>query len=145
MSKIVDRVITIPETVDLKYDEKLRSLSISGPNGSFSINVHSSVNLSIEENSVKTSYLDNTDRSSKALTGTANSLIFNAINGSLKDHKKVLEIKGVGYRALISEKTIIVSAGYSHEVKVEIPSDIKVECLNGTRVIVRSCDKQKVG
>ena len=146
MSKIVDRLIAIPEKVSLDYNKNSRILSVNGPNGSCFIAIHPSVNLDLEENSIRTSYYEqSSNKNSKALTGTMNSLIFNAINGSLKDYTKTLEIKGVGYRATVSEKSITVSAGYSHDVVVKIPSDVKVECLNGSRVIVKGCDKQKVG
>lgn len=144
MSKIVDREIIIPEAVNANYDKNLRSLSIIGPNGSFSINIHPLVDLVLQGNSIKTNYSNSNNGKAKALTGTMNSLVFNAISGALKDYSRTLEIKGVGYRALVSGKKVTLSVGYSHDVNLEVPENLKVECPNGTRVIVKGAGKQEV-
>jgi large subunit ribosomal protein L6 len=142
MSKIVNRELKIPENIKLEYNEELRKLLLNGPNGSFSFVIDESVDISINSGVLKTSSNNN---EKKALAGTINSLVFNAINGAMKDYEVVLEIKGIGYKASISnDNKINISAGFSHDVKLEIPEDVKIECL-GSKITVKSHNKQKAG
>ena len=56
-----------------------------------------------------------------------------------------LILKGVGYRAVVQGNEIVLSLGYSHPVKIQIPNDIKVEVIKNTTVNIKSCDKEQLG
>lgn len=71
--------------------------------------------------------------------------IHNMVEGVSKGFTKTLEIVGVGYRASLKGNTLVVSAGYSHDVELEIPAGIKVELPKNTQVVVSGSDKQVVG
>jgi large subunit ribosomal protein L6 len=67
------------------------------------------------------------------------------VKGVSEGFKKQLDIIGVGYRAQLSGKTLVVSAGYSHDVNKEIPAGVKVEVIKGTTLIISGADARTVG
>jgi large subunit ribosomal protein L6 len=81
----------------------------------------------------------------RSLHGLTRTLIFNMVTGVTAGFEKVLEIQGVGYRAILREKNLELQLGYSNPRIVEAPEGIEFEVPVPTRVIVRGCDKQKVG
>jgi large subunit ribosomal protein L6 len=81
----------------------------------------------------------------RSLHGLTRTLIFNMVTGVTDGFEKVLEIQGVGYRAILRERDLELQLGYSNPRVVEAPEGIEFEVPVPTRVIVRGCDKQKVG
>ena len=90
-------------------------------------------------------YCKNNDRTSQALQGLFRSLINNIIIGVSKQFVITLILVGVGYRGIIQKNTLILNLGYSHPIKIEIPSEISIEIQKNTTLILKSCDKQQLG
>jgi len=98
--------------------------------------------LKKNENELK---LTRTNDNFKQFHGTANALINNMIKGVTVGFSKKLECVGVGYRFQLSGKKLVVKAGYSHDVNVEIPEGITLEVPSNTELFVKGIDKQLVG
>ena len=77
--------------------------------------------------------------------GTTNAIITNMIEGVSNGFSKGLEIIGVGYRFTLKGNTLVVNAGYSHPIEVEIPNGIEVESVNNTEIVVKGINKELVG
>ena len=77
--------------------------------------------------------------------GTVRSLISNMIIGVTEGYKKDLIIEGVGYKAQLKGKEIVLSLGYSHDIIYQIPDGINIDVQGGTNVSVEGIDKQLVG
>ena len=81
----------------------------------------------------------------KQMHGTVNANIKNMLEGVVNGYKKSLEIVGVGYRFTLRGNTLVINAGYSHPVELEIPEGLKVDAKSNTEIDVLGIDKIKVG
>jgi large subunit ribosomal protein L6 len=84
------------------------------------------------------------EKQSKALHGLTRALLANMVEGVTNGYKKSLEIQGVGYKAEMKGKTLVLSVGYANTVPVAIPSNVNVQ-LEGLKIHVTGADKQAVG
>src|SRR6185295_9633195 len=110
MSKIADRIILIPEKVKINLGEGV--ISAEGPLGkSEELSIPSTLKVIIKENKLS---IKSADSSSISLAGTFNALISNNIKGVVKPYEVVLEIKGVGYKALLNGNELELFLGKSH-------------------------------
>ena len=75
----------------------------------------------------------------------ARTLVNNMVKGVSEGFSKVLEINGVGYRASIDGDILTLQLGYSHDIKLAVPSDLEVKCTKPTEILVSGIDKQRVG
>ena len=89
--------------------------------------------------------LERQNENAKAMHGTMNALINNMIIGVTKGYEKNLEIIGVGYRFNVQGKKLVISAGYSHPVEIQIPEGLTVESSSNTEITVKGIDKVLVG
>jgi len=103
-----------------------------------------SVKLEKSEDKVKVTPLDES-KSAKAAWGMVRTLINNMVRGVSEGFSKVLEINGVGYRASIDGDILTLQLGYSHDIKLAVPSDLDVKCTKPTEILVSGIDKQRVG
>ena len=140
MSRIGNRVLTLPSNVTLTVDGNV--VTVKGPKGELSteINKHITVEVNGEEVVIKR---DNDNY--KNFHGTANANIKNMITGVSEGFEKKLEAVGVGYRFALKGNDLVVTAGYSHPVEVKVPAEIKLEVPSNTELFVRGADKQLVG
>lgn len=140
MSRIGNRVLTLPSNVTLTVDGNV--VTVKGPKGELSteINKHITVEVNGEEVVIKR---DNDNY--KNFHGTANANIKNMITGVSVGFEKKLEAVGVGYRFALKGNDLVVTAGYSHPVEVKVPEGIKLEVPSNTELFVRGADKQLVG
>lgn len=144
MSRIGKSPIDIPAGVDVKFEGSL--VTVKGPKGLLSFNIHSGISAEIDEES-KVILVKRADDSNKnrELHGLTRSLIFNMIEGVTNEFKKELEVNGVGYRVQKQGKNIVMNLGYSHQVTMSETDDIKLEVQGSNKIIVHGIDKQKVG
>ena len=77
--------------------------------------------------------------------GTSRAIIKGLVDGVSEGFQKKLEINGVGYRAQVQGKDLVLQLGYSHDVKYPIPAGIKIECPDQNHIEISGADKQKVG
>jgi len=136
MSKIAKRVLAISE--ETKIILNAEEIKVQGPKVSLTQKIPFQVEV-IQQGNVLLTQTKNSGTS--ALTGTINSLIFNMLKGVKSDggYEKKLEVKGVGYKVLLQEKEkkryLELSLGFSHLVKLDIPTNLEVNCSNNKIVI----------
>ena len=102
------------------------------------------VSVSQADNAVTVSPID-TSRRSRERHGLCRTLVANMVEGVSKGYSKKLEIIGVGYRAQVKGKKLVVSAGYSHPVEMDAPEGVTFAVENNTLVTVSGADKELVG
>ena len=140
MSRIGNRVITIPENVTVSVDGNI--VKVSGPKGELSTEINKDITVNINGNELT---LTRKDDSVKNFHGTANANIKNMIVGVTEGYEKRLESIGVGYRFALKDGKLVVTAGYSHPVNVEIPAGLSLEVPSNTELVVKGIDKCLVG
>jgi len=142
MSRIGKMPVSILKEIEAK--ETNGRLSIKGPKGELSLNVHTDMNVVIDESEIRVERpSDHQDH--RALHGLTRSLIANMVAGVTDGFSKTLEIIGVGYRADVKGKGITLNLGYSHTIDYQPEEGVSLECPNQTTIVVSGIDKQKVG
>ncbi|MFC1467088.1 50S ribosomal protein L6 [Verrucomicrobiota bacterium] len=142
MSRIGKMPVAVPAGVTVAVEGK--SVSVKGSKGELTFDLKGGIEVVVEESQVVVSRADDT-KASKSMHGTTRSIISNMIEGVANGYQKELEIQGVGYKALLKGKSIILSLGFSHEIDYVIPEGILVECPTQTDVKISGIDKQLVG
>ncbi|MCC8072881.1 MAG: 50S ribosomal protein L6 [Clostridiales bacterium] len=142
MSRIGLKPITIPAGVDVNIDNT--AVTVKGPNGTLSMNVHPNMAISVEGSEIIVSR-PNDEKENKALHGLTRSLVANMVTGVTEGFKKNLEVNGVGYRVQLQGNTLVMNLGFSHQVTMEAPEGIKIECPSANAIVISGADKQKVG
>lgn len=142
MSRIGNKPITVPEGVEVKLDGM--HLTVKGPKGTLEREIHKNMTVSIDGN-VITITRPNDEPENRSLHGLTRTLIHNMIEGVLNEYKKELQIVGVGYRAQLQGKKLVMNLGYSHPVEMDAPEGITFEVPNANTIIIRGIDKEVVG
>ena len=142
MSRIGKLPITIPENVNVNYNDS--EITVKGKFGTLTTEIPTVINIVHENNILKVSLKEETKKV-RALHGLYRTLINNMIIGVSEQFNLTLVLKGVGYRAAIQGKEIVLNLGYSHPVKIEIPTQISVEVVQNTTINLKSCDKELLG
>lgn len=144
MSRIGKLSINIPEKVKVKLDGQ--KILVDGPKGSLSRILPSLVCCSLDEqsNSLVIEKTQNT-KLSQALYGLSRTLVANMVTGVSLGFEKRLQITGVGYRAQLDGKDLVLNMGYSHPVKMITPSELAVKVESPTSVVVTGMQKDLVG
>ena len=140
MSRIGNRVLTLPNNVTLTVDGNV--VTVNGPKGTLSTEINKHISVEVKENEV---IITRDSDEFKNFHGTANANIKNMLVGVSEGFEKKLEAVGVGYRFALKGNDLVVTAGYSHPVEVKVPEGIKLEVPSNTELFVRGADKQLVG
>ena len=140
MSRIGNRILTVPEGVTVSANDGV--ITVNGPKGTLSTKLHDGLKLSVEDGTLS---ITRDNEGLKAIHGTTNANVKNMIQGVTEGFSKELEIIGVGYRFTLKGNTLVINAGYSNPVEVEIPSDLKVEAARNTEIKVSGISKERVG
>ena len=142
MSRVGKKPIPIPDKTKITYTDRL--LTVEGEKGKLTQSINSAIDLNIEKGVMNVTML-NEDRSSRALQGLTRSLVANMITGVNQGFERKLEINGIGYRAELSGKQIILNVGYSNPVAVDLPDGISATVEKNNNIKLSGIDKQKVG
>ena len=142
MSRIGKLPITIPKNVDINYNNS--EITVKGKFGTLQTKIPNVINIIQNESSLSISLNEQT-RNVRALHGLYRTLINNMVIGVSEQFTIVLILKGVGYRAAVQDKEIILNLGYSHPVKIQIPENISVEVTQNTTITLKSCNKEHLG
>ena len=140
MSRIGNRVITVPENVTVTINDDC--VVVKGPKGELSTKLTEGISVKVEDNEV---IVTRDNDSFKTMHGTTNANINNMITGVTTGFEKKLEAVGVGYRFQVKGNTVVVNAGYSHPVEMIVPEGITVEAPSNTELFIRGIDKCLVG
>jgi len=143
MSRVGKKPIAIPEKAKITYSDRV--LTIVGEKGTLSQTIHPAVDLKIEDGIMNVTLPAAADRTSRALQGLTRSLVANMITGVSQGFERKLEINGIGYRAELSGKQIILHVGYSNPVAFDLPEGISATVEKNNNIILSGIDKQKVG
>lgn len=142
MSRIGKNPISIPEKVSVNIQGL--AVTIKGPKGELSRTLPDGVLIEQVGSELKVDAADGTRRS-RERHGLCRTLVANMVEGVSKGFTRKLEIVGVGYRASVKGKTLVVSAGYSHPVEVDPPQGVTFAVENNTQIFVSGADKEVVG
>jgi large subunit ribosomal protein L6 len=142
MSRIGRRPIPITKGVTVSVDPG--AVAVKGPKGSMNIPVPGGVNVRTDDGNLLVEVAGTTQRE-KALHGLVRSLIANAVAGVTTGFTRDLEIQGIGYKAAVEGREIVLALGFSHPVRFPIPEGIDVSVDKQVRLSIKGYDKQVVG
>jgi large subunit ribosomal protein L6 len=141
MSRIAKKPIALPAKTEASFSGGV--ITIKGPLGTLTKAMKPHVNISIGADGI-TLTLQNESIQAKALWGTYASHIKNMIAGVNKAYEKKLVVEGIGYKADIKGKDLVLALGFSHQITVPIPTDLKVSSEKNT-ITISGIDCEKVG
>ncbi|MEJ8567465.1 50S ribosomal protein L6 [Elongatibacter sediminis] len=140
MSRVAKAPIALPSGVEFNIQDS--EIRVKGPKGALALPVHPEVELVHDNGEVRVEF----DKSSNvAMAGTYRSLVNNLVVGVTEGFEKKLSLIGVGYRAQVQGNTLSLALGFSHPVEYKAPEGITIEAPSQTEVVVKGCDKQRVG
>lgn len=146
MSRIGKNPVAIPDGIEVQVNGQ--SVKVKGKLGELSLDVHPEVSVALEtEEGAKVVRLKprSESRIAKMAWPTMRVLVKNMIEGVSKGYKKNLQIQGVGYRANLQGQTLVMTMGFSHEIRFPIPKGITLKVATPTEIEITGIDKQQVG
>lgn len=142
MSRIGKLPIRIPENVDIICNGN--EITVKGKFGTLHDTVPDVLGIKQEEGMLIVS-LKNETRIGRGLYGLYRTLINNMVIGVSEQFTITLNLQGVGYRAAVQGKVLVLNLGYSHQVNIDIPDEISVEVVQNTKLNLKGCDKAELG
>lgn len=142
MSRVGKHAVAVPSGVTV--DISGQSIAVKGKLGSLSMAIPPEVEVTQADGKVSVMPRHMTKRG-RAMWGTIRNNVQNMVKGVAEGYKKVLEIEGVGFRAAVQGKDLVLNIGFSHEVRYAIPEGIAIKAEKPTVVSVSGYDRQKVG
>lgn len=142
MSRIGKRLINIPNQVTVSINDQL--FSVKGPKGELSKQIPNGIKI-IQENDSLIVERANESLLARKLHGLCRTLVSNLVQGVFQGFEQRLEIQGVGYRAQMDGKKLVLNIGFSHPVSIEPPVGIQLQVENNTNIIIKGIDKELVG
>ena len=142
MSRIGYKAVELPAGVEVKQDGNV--VTDKGPKGELTREFSDLIKINVEGN-VVTFERSSDDSKSKSLHGTTRANFHNMVVGVSEGFKKELELRGVGYRAQMQGKKLVLNVGYSHPVEFEEEDGITYETPSATSIIVSGINKEEVG
>lgn len=142
MSRIGQNPVTVPS--DVNVDIAGQIVTVKGKLGELSMTLIDDVGIAREDDCLVVKPR-NESRRARTMWGTSRTLVQNLVTGVSEGFTIDLEIVGVGYRAAVEGKDLVLQLGYSHEVRHPIPDGIKIVCERPTAIKVTGADRQSVG
>lgn len=142
MSRIGNKVITIPAGVEVKLDDNFAT--VKGPKGELKQQFDKDMTFNIEGSEI-TVVRPSDSKRHRTVHGTTRAILANMVEGVSAGFKKELELIGVGYRAQMQGKKLVLSVGYSHPVEFEEIEGIKLGVEGNTKVSIEGINKEVVG
>ncbi len=142
MSRVGKHAVAVPAGVTV--DVKGQTIAVKGKLGQLTLVVSNELVISLAGAALSVTPKQPTQRA-RTLWGTTRNNLNNMVKGVSDGYKKVLEIDGVGFRAAVQGKVLVLQIGFSHEVKYDIPEGITIKAEKPTLVSISGYDRQKVG
>ena len=142
MSRIGNKPVVIPAGVTVDFKDN--TVTVKGPKGELSYTFNQNISLEQREGEVVFTRPDDS-KENKTIHGTTRAVFNNMVVGVTEGFQKELELIGVGYRAQLQGKKLVLNVGYSHPVEFTPEEGVEIEVPSNTKVIVKGYDKQKVG
>ncbi len=143
MSRIGRKPIAIPAGVTVTVDEQ-NIVTVKGAKETLTAPMHKAMTIKVEGAEVLVTRPDDA-KENRSLHGLTRTLIANMIEGVTNGYKKELKISGVGYRAQLQGKKLVMNLGYSHMVEVDPVPGITIEVTDPNTVVISGANKQLVG
>jgi large subunit ribosomal protein L6 len=142
MSRIGKKPISVPKGVTATVEGQ--TVRMKGPKGELSFAVHEDIDVKVEDGEVKVDPRVKTQRA-RSMWGLSRSMVQNLATGVTTGFERKLEIEGVGYRASVQGKNLVLALGYSHDVNYAIPQGITITTPKPTEILITGSNKQQVG
>jgi large subunit ribosomal protein L6 len=143
MSRIGKKPIEVPDGVTVAIDKS--NIIVKGPKGETRLSIHPKIEVKRDDNRIIVERSSD-HRFYRSLHGLTRNLISNMILGVTKGFEKTLDISGIGYKAMLQGRKIVLTLGYSHSVNFELPEGIEASVdPKQTQITIRGIDKYKVG
>jgi large subunit ribosomal protein L6 len=143
MSRIAKHPIKIPAGVDIKVNGK--KVVVKGKLGELTLNLVDDISAEVKDGAISVLKPLSTARLAKDMWGTTAANVRNMIKGVTVGYQKKLLIEGVGFRAALKGKDLVLQIGFSHEVEYKTPAGIDIKVPKQTEIEISGIDKQKVG
>ncbi|QBD85886.1 50S ribosomal protein L6 [Clostridium tetani] len=143
MSRIGRLPIAIPNGVTVTVSPE-NVVTVKGPKGELTKTMHPNIDIAIEENSVIVTR-KNDEKQNRSLHGLTRSLVNNMVVGVTEGYEKKLELVGVGYRAQLQGKKLVLNLGFSHPVEIEAKEGTEFQLDGTNKITVKGIDKELVG
>ena len=140
MSRVGNKPIPVPNGVRVQIGDG--SVLVEGPKGKLNTVLPPGIRCELEDSTLMAKREDD---SYAAMHGLARSLVANAVTGVSAGFQKGLEIVGIGYRAEVKDRVVVLNLGYSRPIEFPLPEGIQVTIERQTRLAVSGIDKQQVG
>ena len=142
MSRIGKKPVALPSGVTASMQDGI--ISMKGPKGTLTLAMRDEITYSLDDGAVSVKPA-NATKAARAFWGMQRTLVQNLVTGVTDGFTKTLEITGVGYRANAQGPKLKLQLGYSHDVDIDVPSDLDVKTPDQTTIHITGIDKQKVG
>ncbi|MFZ0496887.1 MAG: 50S ribosomal protein L6 [Methylocella sp.] len=142
MSRIGKKPVIVPAGVTAKVDGQ--SISVKGGKGELSFTAPDHVSVALADGNIAVTPRNDSTQA-RAMWGTTRAMINSLMIGVSKGFERKLEITGVGYKAVVSGKSVRLSLGYSHDVTFPIPAGIAIAAPKPTELSITGIDKRQVG
>ena len=142
MSKIGKRPIKLVQDVKVAFNNRV--LEVKGPKGELELQTHPDVDLVIDNETLSVIH-SNEGTTTTAMIGTTWKHINNMVHGVSQGFQKQLNLVGVGFRATLNQKELVLNLGYSHLIKYSLPDGISASVNANTKITLESSDKQLLG
>jgi large subunit ribosomal protein L6 len=129
---------------DVTITQKDNFICVKGKLGELERTIHPNMKIEIKDDELSVTR-PNDQKESRALHGLTRALIQNMVSGVTEGFKKTLEIVGVGYKAELKGKNLLINIGYSHPIYFVPPEDIKIEVPNQNQIVISGSNKELVG
>jgi len=140
MSRIGNKLIPVPSGVKIQIKDG--SIEVQGPKGKMAVPLPRGIHFE-QKDGILMAKRESDDQ--RALHGLARALVANAVTGVTVGFKKDLDIVGVGYRAEVKGKNVVLALGYSHPIEFPVPEGIQITVEKQTHMTVSGADKNQVG
>ncbi|MBI4714938.1 MAG: 50S ribosomal protein L6 [Nitrospirae bacterium] len=142
MSRIGKKPVEIPAGVEVRVEG--RTVTMKGPKGTLMKSFHPKVSIQKEDQAVQVT-LQGTEREFQPLHGLTRTLVANMAEGVFRGFRKILEVNGVGYRAQVQGRNLVMTLGFSHPVTYALPEGIQAEVEKQTVITLSGVDKELLG
>ncbi len=142
MSRIGKKPITLPKGIEITVNDNM--VTVKGPKGTLSQAIPQGITVARQDDQIVVER-PNDNKQNRSYHGLTRALVANMVQGVSDGFERKLELVGVGYRAQLQGKKLVINIGFSHPVEVDPPEGIEFEVPAVTKITVRGIDKQLVG
>ncbi|HET7559909.1 MAG TPA: 50S ribosomal protein L6 [Limnochordia bacterium] len=142
MSRIGKLPVVVPSGVSVELDGN--AVRVKGPKGELQRDLHPEMKIAHSDGQVSVARPSDS-KMHRSLHGLTRTLVANMVEGVTKGYERTLVLSGVGYRAAVQGRKLVLTVGFSHPVEMELDPGITVEVPQPTRIIVKGIDKELVG